>query len=83
MYAIRSYYVFGIEAVCREPRPQIGIQAFGESSIDIGLRYWVPTRHYYQTLYRANLEVHRALRAAGVTIPFPQREVRLVGKETP
>jgi len=73
--------LLGIEAVCREPRPQIGIQAFGESSIDIGLRYWVPTRHYFQTLYQANLAVHRALRAAGVTIPFPQRDIHLVGRE--
>ncbi len=67
-----------IDAVCREPQPQVGIQAFGESSIDIGMRYWVPTRRYFQTLYRANLAVHRALREAGITIPFPQRDVHLV-----
>ena len=72
--------LLAIEEICRDPQPQIGIQDFGESSIDIGLRFWVPTRKYFQTLYRANLAVHRALCAAGITIPFPQRDVHVVGK---
>lgn len=66
-----------IDAVCSEPAPQVGIAAFGESSIDIGLRYWVPTKKYYQTLYRANLALHQALQDAGITIPYPQRDVHL------
>jgi len=68
----------GIDAVCSEPAPQVGIAAFGESSIDIGLRYWVPTKKYYQTLYRANLALHQTLQDAGITIPYPQRDVHLV-----
>lgn len=66
-----------IEGVCSEPPPQVGIEAFGESSIDLGLRYWVPTKKYFQTLYRGNLAVHKALCEAGITIPFPQRDVHL------
>lgn len=64
--------------VAKNPAPQVGIDSFGESSIDVGLRYWVPTREYHSTLYGVNLEVHRALKQAGVSIPFPQREVRLL-----
>lgn len=67
----------GIEDICSEPPPQVGIEAFGESSIDLGMRYWVPTKKYFQTLYRGNMAVHKALRDAGVTIPFPQRDVHL------
>jgi len=75
--------LLGIPEVCREPKPQVGIQTFGESSIEIGMRYWVPTRQYFQTLYRANLAVHRALQTAQITIPFPQRDIHLVrGKST-
>jgi len=65
------------EGVCREPTPQIGLEDFGESSLDIGLRYWVPTKQYYQTLYQVNLAIHKALARAGITIPFPQRDVHL------
>jgi small conductance mechanosensitive channel len=71
------------EDVCSEPLPQVGIEAFGESSIDLGLRYWVPTKRYFQTLYRANLAVHLALQEAGITIPFPQRDVRITKTTTP
>lgn len=67
----------GIEEVCQDPPPQVGIAAFGESSIDLGIRYWVPTKKYFQTLYRGNLAVHKALKQAGVTIPYPQRDVHL------
>lgn len=67
----------GIEDICIEPPPQIGIEAFGESSIDLGVRYWVPTKKYFQTLYRGNMAVHNALKDAGITIPFPQRDVHL------
>ena len=67
----------GIDDVCQEPMPQVGLENFGESSLDIGLRYWVPTKKYFQTLYRVNLTVHQALADAGITIPFPQRDVTI------
>jgi small conductance mechanosensitive channel len=66
-----------IEDVCSDPPPQVGIEAFGESSIDLGMRYWVPTKKYFQTLYRGNMAVHKALEDAGITIPFPQRDVNI------
>lgn len=67
----------GFSEVTSNPAPQIGIQGFGDSSIDIGYRYWVPTHKYFQTLHAVNLAVFRSIRSAGITIPFPQREVRL------
>ena len=70
-----------IDDICSEPPPQIGIEAFGESSIDLGIRYWVPTKKYFQTLYRGNLAVHKALKQAQITIPFPQRDVNLTRSE--
>ncbi len=67
----------GIDDICSEPPPQVGIEAFGDSSIDLGMRYWVPTKRYFQTLYRGNMAVHKALGEAKITIPFPQRDVNL------
>jgi len=69
-----------IEEVSKEPPPQVGIQHFGDSSIDIGFRYWVPTRQYFQTLYKVNLAVHRHLNAENIQIPFPQRDVHIVSE---
>ncbi|MCF8069676.1 MAG: mechanosensitive ion channel family protein [Desulfobacterales bacterium] len=61
-----------------EKPAQIGIHDFGDSSINIGMRYWVPTQQYFQTRYAANLAVFNALRKAEINIPFPQRDVHMV-----
>lgn len=66
-----------IPAIVTEPAPQIGIEEFADSSVNIGMRYWVPTKQYFQTLYQANLAVYNALLQAGITIPFPQRDVHM------
>jgi small conductance mechanosensitive channel len=66
-----------VPEIVAEPAPQIGIEEFGDSSVNIGMRYWVPTKHYFQTLYRANLAVYRAIHQAGITIPFPQRDIHM------
>ena len=68
------------EGVASEPGPQIGIAGFGDSSILIDYRFWVPTERYFELLHTVNLDVWRALGAGGVTIPFPQREVRMLGE---
>ena len=66
--------------VAQNPVPQVGIDSFGDSSINIAMRYWAPTREYYQTLHAVNSAVYDALKKAGISIPFPQREVRMVTK---
>ncbi len=70
----------GIEKVSEEPPPQVGIQKFGDSSIDIGLRYWVPSKRYFLTLYEVNMAVYKNLKEGGVEIPFPQRDVHIVSQ---
>jgi len=66
------------EEISKDPSPQVGIQEFGDSSINIGYRYWVPTIEYFKTLYKVNLAVYKQLKEGGVEIPFPQRDVRVV-----
>lgn len=63
--------------ICTDPTPQVGIEAFADSSINIGLRYWVPTKQYFNVLYRVNLSIHQALAAAEITIPFPQQDIHI------
>jgi small conductance mechanosensitive channel len=66
------------EEISKDPPPQVGIQEFGDSSINIGYRCWVPTKKYFQTLYKVTLAVYKQLIEKGVEIPFPQRDVRIV-----
>jgi len=67
-----------MQPVCQEPAPQIGINNFGDSAIEIGVRYWVPTETYFNNKYQTNLKIFKALQDANISIPFPQREVRLL-----
>ncbi|MCJ8350903.1 mechanosensitive ion channel family protein [Moritella sp.] len=69
-----------IDAVAKDPAVKIGIEAFGDSSINLGIRFWVPTKNYYEVKYSANLKMFQALKQDGITIPFPQREVRLLSE---
>jgi small conductance mechanosensitive channel len=66
--------------ISKEPPPQVGIQKFGDSSIEIGLRYWIPTQKYFKTLYQVNLSVYKQLKAKDIEIPFPQRDVHIVSR---
>ncbi|MEN8135815.1 MAG: mechanosensitive ion channel family protein [Thermodesulfobacteriota bacterium] len=63
--------------VVEKPAAQIGIENFGDFSVDISYRYWVPSQKYFRNLYSTNLAVYKALKEASITIPFPQREVLL------
>ncbi|MBR9867276.1 MAG: mechanosensitive ion channel [Oceanospirillales bacterium] len=64
-------------AIVQDPAPQVGIADFGDSSVNIAYRYWVPTRQQFELQFQINGAVYTAFREAGVEIPFPQREVTL------
>ena len=59
----------------------VGIEKFAESGIDIGYRYWVPTKSFFKTQYSVNLAVLDALKEIDIHIPFPQREIKLLKGE--
>ena len=61
-----------------DPSPQIGIEQYADSSINIGMRYWVPTKAYFEILYAVNLAIYNKFKESGITIPYPQRDVHVV-----
>lgn len=66
--------------VQKNPLFQVGIQQFGDSAINIAYRYWVPTMKYFQISSSVNLEILKSLQEAGISIPFPQREIRILSQ---
>lgn len=69
------------QGVTEAREPLIGIDNFGDSSINFGVRFWVPTKQFHETRFRVNNALFEAMGQAGITIPFPQREVRLLGEK--
>ena len=67
--------------VLAEPPPGALLVAFGESGIDLELGVWIADPQAGSGPLRSeiNLAVWRSFRAEGIEIPYPQREVRLLG----
>jgi len=69
----------GSEGVLAQPAPEALFKGFGDSSFDFVVRAWT-NEGYERTLALTSalaLAVHRCLRDAGITIPFPQRDLHL------
>jgi small-conductance mechanosensitive channel len=64
--------------VLSSPEPRTIFTGFGESSLDFELRAWTEEfDNYLATKSDLLLAVHDALYAAGIEIPFPQRDLHL------
>lgn len=70
--------VQSVEGISDEKAPAIGIDNFGDSSINFGVRVWAPTTKHFETRYALNQAIFSALQKENVEIPFPQREVRML-----
>ena len=68
----------GHDVVSDEPSPQIGIDAFTETALKIGIRFFVPTAAYYQSKYAVNGLIYRTLRDADVPLALPRQEIQLL-----
>lgn len=77
--SIISNAISGVIGVDAARSPIVGIQEFGDSSINIGARFLAPTDSHFEMLYAANLAIHDALMDKGIDIPYPQREIKLKG----
>jgi len=65
--------------VLADPPPAARLIGFGESGIDLELRVWYndPENGVANIRSDINLAIWRAFKAAGITIPYPQRDVHL------
>lgn len=61
----------------KDPAPFIGVTGYGDSSIDLTVRAWVKNADYWPVFFDLNKRIKPALDGAGVSIPFPQRDVHL------
>jgi len=69
----------GNSVVLKEPAPVLQVASLGDSSINIRVMPWVDIADYVGARGTLNREVVEAFRDAQIVIPFPQREVRLLG----
>jgi small conductance mechanosensitive channel len=64
--------------VLRDVAPAIGVARLADSSISIAIKPWVAVTDYGAAAGEVNMAVVETFRARGITIPFPQREMRIL-----
>lgn len=66
------------EDVCATPAPRVRFRAFGDSSLDVELLGWIDQPvDRGRVLHELNCAVYKAFAAAGIEIPFPQRDLHI------
>lgn len=63
-----------------DPEPQIVVGELADSSVNIIVRVWSAGSDYWGVKFDLTKAFKEALDAAGITIPFPQRTVHMVGQ---
>lgn len=66
------------ERVLKDPPPVVRVSVLADSSINIAVKPWVPVLDYGVAVGEVNKAVVEEFRKRNISIPFPQREVRLL-----
>jgi small conductance mechanosensitive channel len=64
--------------VLKEPTPVVVVSGLGDSSISISVKPWVNVPDYVPAGGEITQSIAEECRAHGISLPFPQREVRLL-----
>lgn len=69
------------ERVLISPSPTVQIKGFGESGIDLQLTFWIPDPEEGSASLQSEifLEIWNAFKKNNISIPYPQREIRILG----
>ena len=67
--------------VLDDPAPTIGVLELGDNSVNFAVRPWVQTADYWDAYFQITETVKQRFDAAGLSIPFPQRDVHLIKSE--
>lgn len=79
---ILQQVVAGITRVSVDPAPSVFLLNFGADGLDLEIGFWIadPENGRANILSEVNRAIWRTLKEVGVSIPYPQREIRLINK---
>lgn len=61
-----------------DPAPSVAVSALADSSVNLTLRGWVRNADYWTVLFDLTRVLKLEIDKAGLSIPFPQREIRII-----
>jgi len=63
--------------ILKEPSPLVALTALGDNSVSMMLRCWVSVDNYWDVNYYLYKTVKETFDSSGISIPYPQRDIRL------
>lgn len=66
------------ERVLDDPEPVVFVAALADSSVNVGLRVWCATPDFLKLSWELTEAAKARFDEVGISIPFPQREVRTI-----
>lgn len=64
--------------ILSDPAPQIVVKNLGESSVDFAVRPWAKSEDFWNAQFDLIENIKLRFDEAGITIPFPQRDVNVI-----
>jgi small conductance mechanosensitive channel len=65
------------ERTLKDPEPVVFVGGLGDNSVDLSLRFWAKQEDYWGLHFDTIEKLKTELEDAGVSFPFPQRDVHL------
>jgi len=65
------------EFVLEDPAPAVSVAELGDSSVNLAVRPWVKSAKYAPASHEVTERIKKALDEAGISIPFPQRDIHV------
>lgn len=59
--------------VLKEPAPLVFVEELGDNSVNLAVKIWAPSTHWYSVYTEMLWKIKVALEEKGIQIPFPQR----------
>lgn len=64
--------------IIKEPEPDVFVSALADSSVNLTIRAWANKDDYWAARNSLQQDIKVALDNAGINIPFPQQEMRII-----
>ncbi len=65
------------------PEPEVYVDNYGDSSINIRIRCWTPTQLWYPAKMHIQTDLKKKLDEEGIKIPYPQLDLHIIDARMP
>ena len=63
------------EGILEDPEPAVVVTELADSAVNLSVRFWAKNEDFWDCQFYTIEEAKTRLEAAGITIPFPQRDI--------